>query len=275
MKCSGILTKFAVMFSGFNFRWLTLILLVSMSLFFAGCKTREKLVYFQNGSSDTITQSNYTPVFKTDDYLSIIVTGEELETVAPFNLHSIGFAQTTNSSYTNGAPAGTGYLIDELGEVNMPFIGKVKLVDLNRMEATELIQSKLSDYLKNPIVHIQILNYKITVLGDVKVPGTFKIPNERITLVEAIGLAGDLNITGNRKNVLVIRDENGIKTEFRVDLTSKDFLSSPAYYLSQNDVIYVEPNRVARSNSTLWRTSGSIFISTAALIITTIGVILK
>lgn len=275
MRLSGKLINFGRMKNGFDLKLVFAILIVSSTLLFSSCKTKEKLVYFQGATADSVSQSNYTPVFKTDDYLSVIVTGEELETVAPFNLPTIGFTQTTNSSYTNGAPAGTGYLIDENGEINMPFIGKVKLVDLNRMEATDLIQSKLADYVKNPIVHIQILNYKITVLGDVKVPGTFKIPNERITIIEAIGLAGDLNITGNRKNVLVIRDENGKKTEYRVDLTAKDFLNSPVYYLTQNDVVYIEPNRVARSNSTLWRTSGSIFISTAALIITTIGVILK
>ena len=124
-------------------------------------------------------------------------------------------------------------------------------------------------------LQIQILNYKVSVLGDVKLPGTYKIPNERITLLEALGLAGDLNITGNRKNVLVIRDDNGTKTEYRIDLTKKDFLASPAYYLTQNDGVYVEPSRAARSNSTMWKTSGSIFISTAALIITTVSVILK
>ena len=124
------------------------------------------------------------------------------------------------------------------------------------------------------MVNVQILNYKVTVLGDVLRPGTFKIPNERITILEAIGLAGDLNITGNRKNVKIVRDENGKKSEYLLDLTSSSIFYSPAYYLQQNDVVYVEPNTAARNNSTVWKTSGSIFISTVALVITTINVLL-
>jgi polysaccharide export outer membrane protein len=109
----------------------------------------------------------------------------------------------------------------------------------------------------------------------VRAPGTYNIPNERITVLEAIGLAGDLRLTGLRNNVLVIRDENGKKTEYRLDLTSKSVFASPAYYLTQNDVVYVEPNSAARSESTIWRTTGSIFISLTSLVITTITLIIR
>lgn len=239
------------------------------------CKTREKLVYFQSNGNDTVTkgQSNYTPVFKTDDFLSIVVTGEDPEASLPFNLPIVGAAPAINSGYTMGNPAPNGYLIDANGNITLPFLGSVQIAGLNRVEATNLIQSKLEPYLKNPVVQIQILNYKITVLGDVKSPGTFKIPNERITLLEAIGLAGDMKMTGVRKNVLVIRDDNGVKTEYRVDLTSKELFSSPVYYLAQNDVVYVEPNVTARSESTIWRTTGTIFISLTSLIVTTVTLI--
>lgn len=241
----------------------------------SSCKTREKLVYFQSTGNDTVTkgQSNFTPIFKTDDFLSIVVTGEDPEAVLPFNMPVAGAAPMVNSGYTMGNPAPSGYLIDANGNINLPFLGAVKIAGLNRIEATDLIQSKLVPYLKNPVVQIQILNYKVTVLGDVKTPGTFKIPNERITLLEAIGLAGDMRITGVRKNVLVIRDDNGQKTEYRVDLTSKDLFSSPVYYLAQNDVVYVEPNVTARSESTIWRTTGTVFISLTSLIITTVTLI--
>jgi polysaccharide export outer membrane protein len=109
----------------------------------------------------------------------------------------------------------------------------------------------------------------------VRNPGTYKIPNERMTILEAIGLAGDLRMTGNRKNVLVIRDENGKKTEYRIDLTSKELFSSAAYYLTQNDVIYIEPNVTARSESTLWRTAGPIFISLTSLVVTTFTLLFR
>jgi polysaccharide export outer membrane protein len=143
------------------------------------------------------------------------------------------------------------------------------------MEVTSLIEGKLKEYIKNPVVNIQIQNYKVTVLGDVRNPGTFKIPNERMTILEAIGLAGDLRMTGNRRNVLVIRDVNGVKTEYRLDLTSKAVFSSPAYYLTQNDVVYVEPNTTAQSESTLWRTTGPMFISLTSLVVTTVTLIFR
>ncbi len=241
------------------------------------CKTKEKLVYFHKTISDTTAASytNYTPIFKSDDFLSIIVTGEEPDAVTPFNLPTAGIPQTVNNGYTMGNPAPYGYLIDANGMVIMPFIGEIKLGGLSRMEAIQLIQSKLSEYLKNPVVQIQILNYKVTVLGDVRAPGTYKIPNERITLLEAIGLAGDLKMTGQRTNVLVIRDINGRKAEYRIDLTSKDLFNSPVYYLSQNDVVYVEPNVTARTESTIWRTTGPIFISLTSLIVTTITLLTR
>ncbi|WP_430405535.1 polysaccharide biosynthesis/export family protein [Fluviicola sp.] len=139
----------------------------------------------------------------------------------------------------------------------------------------DTIHTLLNGYLKNPTVQIQIQNFKITVLGDVKNPGTFKIPNERITLIEAIGLSGDMKMSGVRKNVLVIRDSCGIKREYRVDMTKKELFSSPAYYLKQNDVVYVEPNVAARSEGTLWKTTGAIFISLTSLVITTIILITR
>jgi len=149
------------------------------------------------------------------------------------------------------------------------------LSGLSRSEAISHIQKRLALYINHPVVTVQILNYKITVLGDVKKPGTFKVPNERITLLEAIGLAGDLNITGNRKNVLVIRDHDGVKEEYRIDLTASALFSSPVYYLEQNDMVYVEPNGTARLRSSLFVTTTGIFVSLTSLIITTISVILK
>jgi polysaccharide biosynthesis/export protein len=243
----------------------------------SSCKTKEKLIYFQKGNLENANEipSTFHPTFQTDDFLSIVVTAQEPESVIPFNLISTTTVNSTVSGYTNGNPAPNGYLIDKNGNIQFPIIGTLHLGGLSRQDAVQLIQDKLKDYLQGPGVQIQILNYKITVLGDVRSPGTFKIPNERITLLEAIGLSGDLNMTGGRNNVLVIREENGQKKEFRVDLTHKDFFSSPVYYLHQNDVVYVEPNATARTTSTLWRTTGTIFISLSSLIISTIILIVR
>jgi polysaccharide export outer membrane protein len=113
------------------------------------------------------------------------------------------------------------------------------------------------------------------VLGDVKAPGTFKIPNERITLLEAIGLSGDLKMSGERENVMVIRDSCGVKKEYRVNLTTNEVFSSPVYYLQQNDVVYVQPNAAARSEGTFWRATGPILISVSSLVVTTIAIITR
>ncbi len=162
---------------------------------------------------------------------------ENPEDAIPFNLpvHFTSLSKS-NNGYYNGIPSSGGYLIDSLGNLSLPIIGEIHLGGLNRMEGSELIIEKLEDYLNNPTVQISILNFKVTVLGDVNAPGTFKIPNERITILEAIGLAGDLNITGNRKNVMVIRNDRGIEKTYRIDLTSHDVFSSSVYYLKQNDI---------------------------------------
>ena len=247
-----------------------LCLILAFMVGITSCSTREKIVYFQDEVSDSlkVCQSNYTPIFKADDFLSVLVTADDPEAATAFNFPQ-GTQQNFNNGYIVGNPSMVGYLVNSNGEIKLPVIGTVKVAGLNRMIATSLIEEKLKEYIKNPVVNIQIQNYKVTVLGDVRNPGTFKIPNERMTVLEAIGLAGDLKMTGSRKNVLVIRDENGKKTEYRLDLTSRSLFSSPAYYLTQNDVVYVEPNTTARSESTLWRTTGPIFISLTSLVVTT------
>jgi len=252
----------------------------SFILFLAGflitsCSTRKKMVYFQTAGSDStaVAPANYTPVFKTDDFLSIVVTAEDPETAIPFNFPSGGVREPINFGYTIGTPVRTGYLVDSKGNVDLPILGKIHVAGKDRMTVGEELQEKYNEYLKHPVINIQIQNYKVTVLGEVARPGTFQIPNERITLLEAIGLAGDLRITGERNNVLVIRDRNGVKTEYRLDLTTKEVLTSPVYYLEQNDVVYVEPNSAARSQGTLWRSAGPLFISLTSLVITTIVLI--
>ena len=263
------------MFLTFMKKVLACLITIILVNYLSSCSTHNKIVYFQNKSVDSLWhQSNYTPTLKTDDFLSILITADDPEAAAAFNFPP-GTQQNFNNGYVIGNPAIIGYLVNANGEIKLPIIGSLKVAGLNRMEATSLIEGKLKEYIKNPVVNIQIQNYKVTVLGDVRNPGTFKIPNERMTVLEAIGLAGDLRMTGNRKNVLVIRDENGKKTEYRLDLTSKDIFSSPAYYLTQNDVVYVEPNSTAQSESTLWRTTGPIFISLTSLVVTTITLVFR
>ena len=246
----------------------------------SSCASKKKMNYFQDkDSADTTAvksnHSSYTPTLQKDDFLSISISSMDIESIKPFIIgQGVALNLTQNSGYTTGAAATSGFLIDANGDIDYPIIGKIHLAGLNRMEATDLIKSQLSLYVSAPTVTIQIQNFKVTVLGDVNRPGSFNIPNERVTLLEAIGIAGDLSITGVRQNVLVIRDVDGVKTEYRVDLSSKDIFSSPVYYLSQNDVVYVEPNRAKRNSSLVSSTAG-ILISITSLVITTITLIVR
>ena len=124
--------------------------------------------------------------------------------------------------------------------------------------------------INKPVVTLQIQNFHVTILGEIKTPGTITIPNEKINILELIGIAGDLTIYGVRKNILVLREENGRKKEYRIDLTRSDFINSPVFNLQQNDVVYVEPNQSKINSSRVSSTAG-IFVSVATLIITTIN----
>ena len=248
-------------------------LLLTFLFLFDSCTSPKKMIYFQDSMGSTEINKNYTPILKSDDLLSIIVTGVDMDAVKPFNLPVIQI-NSTIGGYTQGTPPAPGYLLDADGNVDFPILGKIKLAGLTRNAAIELLKEQMKPYLNNINIQLRILNFKVTVLGEVKNPGTFTIPNERITLPEALGIAGDLLITGVRKNVLVIRDVDGKKTETRVDLTSKELFSSPVYYLNQNDMVYVEPNRAKINSSVVNASNVGIVISIISLL-TTIAVLLS
>jgi polysaccharide export outer membrane protein len=251
----------------FKFHFKFFFTLIIVGAFISSCTNKKKLIYFQGGLNTGEANKSYSPILKTDDILSITVMGLDAQAISPFNLpvHSIN---QNIGGYAQGAPTPPGYLIDADGNIDFPVIGKVKLAGLSRSIAIDTLKKLMTPYLSKPTILLRILNYKITVLGEVRNPGTFTIPNERVTLPEALGIAGDLSITGLRKNVLVVRDVDGKKTEYRVDLTSKELFSSPVYYLSQNDVVYVEPNR-AKINSSVVNTANiSLVVSVISLLVT-------
>jgi polysaccharide biosynthesis/export protein len=252
-----------------------MLLILLFTLAFQACVPRQKMVYFQQDGSIKLPESNryFSPKLKVDDLIGIFISARDPETAAPFN----PFPENINTqppNYANGVASRYGYLIDAEGFIDFPVLGRLKLAGITRSEAASLIRQKLSAYLQDPIVNLRILNFKVTVLGDVRSPGTFTVPNERLSLPEALGLAGDLNLTGIRSNVLVIREEEGQKKTYRVDLTSNELFSSSVYYLQQNDVVYVEPNQAQRNASAINNRAG-ILISLASLIITTVILIVK
>jgi polysaccharide export outer membrane protein len=247
--------------------------LFSLLLIISSCSIKQKMVYFQQENEINSEIKNANPKIKIDDLLSINVYSSDITASIPFNLPIP--TQQTNSGYTVGNQAQPGYLVDSQGDINIPIIGKINVKDKTRAEITDLLEQKLSEYLVKPVVSIRILNFKITVLGEVNNPGTYTIPNERISVLEAIGLAGDLTLMGLRQNILIIRDENGIKKQFRIDLTKSEFMNSPFYYLQQNDVLYIEPNKTKINSSRINTSNIGIVISAISLIITTSVLIFK
>ncbi len=248
------------------FRNFGLLLVVSM-LFFS-CGSKKDVVYFQDAKKfETLVDDNISLTkFKVDDVISIHVSTLDSEASAPFNLFrglpQGGFAQEQ-----------VDYIVDKKGEIDFPVVGKLKIEGLSPEKLRLLLRDKLNEYLKNPIINIRLKNFTVTVLGEVNRPGTYQVNGEQITILEAIGLAGDLTIKGMRDNILVIRDFNGAKVYERIDLTSKDAMKSQVYYLTQNDVVYIEPNQSAVTSSTL-DNRASIAISIISLLVTSTVVIL-
>lgn len=233
---------------------------------FSSCVSKKKIVYFNFDEIDQVKVSNsYRTVFKPDDLLQITVSALDIESVRPFNLPAVTFGSITNSVV--GTPQQQNYLIDNDGNIDFPVLGKINVGGLSRNEAIRLLKNKLiPEHLKKVTINIRIANFKVTIAGDVNNPGVYNIPNERITLMEALGLAGDLRISAQRDNVLVIREVNGKKEQFRVDLTSNKTFTSPVYYLQQNDYVYVEPN-YATSQSASSNSNTGLFISIAGILL--------
>ncbi|CAM1333924.1 polysaccharide biosynthesis/export family protein [Tenacibaculum aestuariivivum] len=242
-------------------------------LILTSCVSKKKIVYFQNDVNNQLEINNVNQtVFKPGDLIQITVSALDLEAVKPFNLPAVTYATTTNNVL--GTPQQLSYLIDVNGNIEFPILGKIKLADLKRTEAISLIKTKLSpDYILNPTINIKISNFSVTVLGDVKKPGRFIIPNERITVIEAIGLAGDLNISGIR-SIEVKREKDNKIITYNLDLRSNDIFSSPAYFLQQNDIIYVKPNK-ATSQSASYNQNTGLFISIGSVIISLISILTR
>lgn len=226
----------------------------------------KKVPYFKDleSSNEEIPVVQNEPIIHNDDMLSIVISAMDPVTVAPFNLPIISYSSPGEEKLST-TPTMQPYVVDVNGEINFPILGKIKIGGLKKSEAANLIKEKLQPYLKDPIVTIQFLNYKITVLGEVKRPGTYTISNEHTSILQALGIAGDLTIYGRRDNVLLIREMEGGKKEYvRIDLNKTDILSSPFYYLQQNDIIYVEPNKTRVNNviSSSASTNAAIYLST-------------
>ncbi|MCL9809108.1 polysaccharide biosynthesis/export family protein [Flavobacterium sp. HXWNR70] len=229
------------------------------------CSQQKNIVYFQNiDQLQDLNAATFEPSIQPDDLLLIIVSAADPEAAAPFNL-TLENIPTVVGQAAMAQRQQQLYLVDKEGNIDFPVLGKIQVGGLAKTEVSKVLKEKLAQYIKNPILNIRIMNYKVTVQGEVTRPGSYPVTSERITLVEALSMAGDLTIYGKRNNIVVVREIQGKKTVGRVDLTKADFINSPYYYLAQNDLVYVEPNK-PKSNSSTFNQNTSVWISIASLV---------
>lgn len=231
------------------------IVAASAALLFSSCADTRKLVYFNDADQSTYTGTVATiePAIQKNDLLSITVNSLNPEASAIFNAPNIS-AAGLNTTTAIGTSAPVGYLVNQDGLISFPMLGEIKVSGMTKSQLAKHLTGQLTDkkLLVDPIVNIRFLNFRVSVLGEVTRPGVYSVPNEKLSLLEALGLAGDITIYGKKENVLVIREgDNGQKTLKRIDMNSKEIFNSPYYYLRSNDVVYVEPtqNRVQREKN--------------------------
>ena len=251
------------------------ILLALLVVSAASCSTYKKINYIQDAQLDTALTmiANQGILIQPMDMISIVVSSRDPELARIYNLPVVTYQAGSESSVSNFNQRLIGYSVDNDGNIQFPELGTIHVAGLNRWQLAELIREKLSSLVKDAVVTVQFMNFKISVTGEVTSPGVFDISGDKITIFEAISLARNLTIYGRRDGVYVIREQNGSRTIYQVDLRTVDMFTSPAYYLQQNDVVYVEPNKVRAGQSTinennlksvsLWVSIGS-FLSTLA-----------
>lgn len=249
------------------FQFLCIISLITIT----ACGSRKEIVYFQNQEQLTTSFEQYIPKIQPTDQLAIVISAADVAAAAPFNQLSTIQTTANNNALSPYSPT---YTVDENGNISLPMVGSIKLAGLTRSQAIETIKEKVSKYVVNPGVNVNFVNFRISVLGEVSRPGSFIVPTERITLLDALGMAGDLTIKGKRENVTVIRESNGVKERYNVDLTSESALNSPVYYLAQNDVVYVEPNS-AQISASKFTPNYTLWISMAGVVISVISVLTR
>lgn len=251
--------------------------LLLLPLAFTACTSYKSVPYLQNDSIVNQVSQNpqlYDARIQPKDLLIVTVSTTQAELAVPFNL-TVPSVVTENRSLTS-QPTLQSYLVDNNGYIDFPVLGKLRVVGLTKSETENLVKSKLKDYLKEePVVNVRFINYKISVIGEVNRPSTFTIANEKVNVFEALAMAGDLTIYGLRNNVKLIReDQSGVKQIITLNLNDANVVLSPYYYLQQNDILYVTPNKAKAKTSditastSLWVSATSILVSVASLLVT-------
>ncbi len=238
---------------------------VTMVLVLGSCGSTKNVAYFQNADSISYAGSKglYEARIMPKDELTITVVTTDSRAAIPFNL-AVSAKMGAGGNLNSGNATLQGYLVDNNGDIQFPVVGKIHVAGLSKNECQDLVKEKIAPYLaekENPIVTVRMSSYRVTVTGEVGNPGVVYVPTEKMSVVEALAAAGDLTIYGRRENVMLIReDATGQKSIHRLNLNDANIINSPYYYLQQNDIIYVEPNKVKAQNSAIG-SSTSILLS--------------
>ena len=232
------------------------VLMVSLG----SCVSKKEMLYLRKAEGLKAVEEivRVEPKIQQNDLLAINVSASDAEAALPFNLFEAGNATSIAKPMT--------YLVNSDGEINFPVLGKIKVEGYTTKEINGRLTEALMPYIQKPIVNIRLTNFKVTVLGEVKSPGTYPVTNERISILEAIGMAGDLTIQGKRQKVVLVREQEGKRTFVDIDLTDREMVNSPYFYLAQNDVLIVEPNKTKINSSAVGPNIGVIFASISTLI---------
>ena len=217
------------------------------------CHQTEEIAYIHDAQRDSAMnlQGQFSGGIQANDLLSIYVESETPESTIQFNQGTNKIAVSNGTVMNPGASAVSGYLVNHDGDIIFPVLGKIHVLGLTHNELAALIEQQLvsEGHITDPVVTVKLMNFKVCVLGDVARPGQLVVQGERLTIFEALSMVGDLTIYGQRHNVTIIREENGLRTIGEIDLSSQKVFDSPYYYLHQNDVVYVEPNMRKKKNA--------------------------
>lgn len=253
--------------------YLKLLLLTLLVL--TSCRSSKEVLYMQDigAKREQLLENGYEVIIHKDDLLSVMVNSRDPELALPFNMPTVSYQ--LGNSYSQQRILG--YLVDAKGNIDFPILGQIHVEGLTRMQLKKLVKKRLieGDYIKDPVVTVQFQNFKVSVIGEVARPGSFNISGDRVTLLEALSMAGDLSIYGRRDRVAVIREMEGKRVVTFLDLRNSSIFDSPYYYLQQNDIVYVEPNKAKaqmsgiNSNNSVgvWLSASSILVSVTSLII--------
>lgn len=240
-------------------------------VFLTGCATSKDVLYFQDIDTAKLQSlaSHYEAVIKKDDELKIIITSADKSVTDPYNF-TIGDISSGYTTLSNPETPIISCIVDKDGTITFPILGKIHVEGMTRLELIDYLTERIKEDVKDPVVYVSFQNFKFTVLGEVRNPGTYTYGTEKLNILQALGFAGDLNVTAMRNGILLLREEKGTVKHIKIDLRSSEILDSPYFFLQQNDILYVPPSATrlmaTTSSSGIWSAVSAIASSLSVTI---------